>query len=54
VEEAAQRAINDSQTTILSAADFERLLLALDRATDPNAALRAAMTRRRAQDGGSA
>jgi uncharacterized protein (DUF1778 family) len=54
VEEAAQRAITDAQTTRLSAAEFERLLLALDQATEPNAALQAAMTRRCAHDGGSA
>lgn len=52
VEEAAQRAITDAQTTILSAADFERLLSALDQPAEPNAALGAAMTRRRVQDRG--
>lgn len=49
VQDAAQRAIEDAETTRVARGDFEQLLAALDAAGEPNDALRAAAARYRAR-----
>ncbi|MBV9510865.1 MAG: DUF1778 domain-containing protein [Caulobacteraceae bacterium] len=49
VSDAAQRTIEDAEVTGLNSEDFDRLLLDLDASAEPNAALRAAAGRYRAQ-----
>jgi uncharacterized protein (DUF1778 family) len=49
VQDAAQRAIEDAETTRVAHSEFEQLLAALDAAGEPNDALRAAALRYRAR-----
>jgi uncharacterized protein (DUF1778 family) len=49
VSDAARRTIEDAEVTRLNSKDFDRLLRGLDAAPEPNAALRTAASRYRAQ-----
>jgi uncharacterized protein (DUF1778 family) len=54
VQDAAQRAIEDAQVTLLNRDDFDQLVRALETGAAPNKALRAAAARHRAHASGDA